>query len=53
MMEDQTPQELAAIKWARENLATDEVEIDAEPKTSESDEGTWVAAWVWVPLDRD
>lgn len=28
---------------------TDDVEIDANPAVSVSDDGTWVAAWVWVP----
>jgi hypothetical protein len=39
------------IKMARErHVATsdNEIEIDADPIVSISDDGAWVAAWVWV-----
>lgn len=38
-----------AIQWARDNLATDDLEIDDhDVKTSQGDDGMWVQAWVWV-----
>jgi hypothetical protein len=39
------------IKMARERhvaVSDNELEIDAEPVVSISDDGAWVAAWVWV-----
>ena len=33
--------------------ATNEIELDDEPVTSEGDNGTWVAAWIWVPAAKD
>jgi hypothetical protein len=30
--------------------ASDDIELDDEAATAEADKGTWVAAWVWVPL---
>lgn len=47
-----TEAELAFIQEARNQYASDEIEIDEEPKTSPSDEGCWVAAWVWVSNDE-
>lgn len=51
-----TPEEQAAIAWARDNRADDDLEIDDEPNISHGagkenggDEGVWVSAWVWVP----
>lgn len=47
-----------AIAAARERYASDELEIDDEPKTSRVERedagtaGTWVAAWVWVEDDE-
>lgn len=40
-----------AIARAREQ-ATDELELDDEPRTSRSEGGTWVQCWLWVP-DED
>jgi hypothetical protein len=40
-----------AITYARNTYAApsdNELEIDDLPHTSTSDEGCWVAAWVWV-----
>lgn len=31
----------------------DDIEIDDNPATSESDHGTWVAAWVHVPNSKE
>jgi hypothetical protein len=36
------------VNVARREYATDDVEIDDNPRISPSDGGTWVAAWVWV-----
>ena len=36
------------IEQARKLYWTDEVEIDDNAKLSKGDDGTWVAAWVWV-----
>jgi hypothetical protein len=39
------------IQYARdcfESPSNDELEIDDEPKLSGTDDGVWVAAWVWV-----
>ncbi|SDA14773.1 hypothetical protein [Sphingomonas sp. NFR15] len=33
---------------AFDRYATDEIEIDDEPATSPANNGTWVAAWVWI-----
>jgi hypothetical protein len=34
-------------------MSSDEdVEIDDEPALSVADDGVWVAAWVWISLDR-
>lgn len=30
-----------------------DIDIDDGAKVSVSDEGVWVAAWVWVPNDED
>jgi hypothetical protein len=38
---------------AFQQYATDEIEIDDEPATSLGEDGTWVAAWVWVPGDDE
>ncbi|MCW1985618.1 UNVERIFIED_ORG: hypothetical protein M2348_001350 [Sphingomonas sp. R1F5B] len=38
---------------AFDQYATDDIEIDDEPATAEGDDGTWVAAWVWVPSEDD
>lgn len=56
--QEPTDREKAYINWARENIATDEIEIDDGPdlkgnypKVSEGPEGAFVAAWVWVSKD--
>lgn len=37
------------VTAARNEYATDDVEIDDDPRISPSDSGgMWVAAWVWV-----
>ncbi|CDO34020.1 hypothetical protein [Novosphingobium sp. KN65.2] len=33
---------------ANAKYGTDDIEIDDEPATSAGDQGTWVAAWVWI-----
>ena len=33
---------------ARDIYATEDVEIDPSPPTSESENGTWVQGWLWV-----
>lgn len=38
-----------AIAAARDEYASDDVEIDDNPSISRADDGTWVSAWVWVP----
>lgn len=36
-----------AIGLAREQT-DDDLEIDDEPELSPSDDGVWVAAWIWI-----
>jgi hypothetical protein len=36
---------------ARERYGSDSVQVDEDADFSESDEGTWVQAWVWVPAE--
>ena len=36
------------IDKAREQYASDDLEIDDDAKVSESSEGAWVQAWVWL-----
>ena len=33
--------------------SSNDIEIDDDPVLSISDEGVWVSAWVWVPLDGE
>lgn len=42
------PEDPVIIQRARELYADDETEIDDDPAVSHADDGTWVAAWVWV-----
>ena len=51
--------ELGFIEYARENLATDDLEIDDGPdckgnypKVSQGADGAFVAAWVWVTNEQ-
>mgnify|MGYP001591454107 CR=1 FL=1 len=30
-------------------LFTDDIELDEEVQITESDDGVWIRAWVWVP----
>jgi len=41
------------IAAARNNYCTEDIEIDDEPMVSIGDEGVWVAAWVWVPIESE
>jgi hypothetical protein len=45
---DPALQEQAMMRYS-----TDDIEIDDEAATSEADNGTWVAAWVWIARDDD
>ena len=36
------------IELARDQYASDDLEIDDDAKVSESSEGVWVQAWVWL-----
>ena len=40
------------IVLAREIWASENLEIDDGALISESDDGVWVAAWVWVPKEE-
>lgn len=40
------------VDRAHDVYGSDDVNVDAEPILSVSDEGVWVSAWVWVP-DED
>jgi hypothetical protein len=31
------------------DMSDGNIDIDASPELSHTDEGAWVAAWVWVP----
>ena len=39
------------IERARDQ-ANDDLEIDDNPEVSAGDDGVWVQAWVWVPIQR-
>lgn len=41
------------IEAARNNYGNDGIEIDDEPLLSIADEGVWVSAWVWVPIEGE
>lgn len=41
------------IEAARNNHCSDDVEIDDVPTLSIGDEGVWVSAWVWVPIETE
>lgn len=47
----------AVIDRARQMYAncghSDDIEIDSNAQVSETDDGTWVQAWVWVPNEED
>jgi hypothetical protein len=43
--------EKARDRYARDS--DDDIEIDDDAKLSETENGTWVQAWVWVPKDAD
>ena len=40
-----------AYQAAVDMYVTDSIEIDEDCHFSESDDGTWVSAWVWVPWE--
>lgn len=50
MLDPTEEQRLAYIKAARDNYENDDcdIEIDDDAKLSSVDNGSWVAAWVWV-----
>ena len=39
------------VEKARELYQSDDIEIDDGAKLSETDDGAWVQAWVWVAYD--
>jgi hypothetical protein len=41
------------LQTARDLYACDDIQIDDGAALSETDSGTWVAAWVWVPKPED
>lgn len=41
-----------AIEAAREQYASEDIEIDPSPAVSVADDGTWIAAWLWVPASK-
>jgi len=43
-----------AARRARELYVknSNDIEVDDRPPVSSADDGTWVAAWVWVPYDE-
>lgn len=43
----------ALISEAQNLFGFDEIEIDDDAGTSESDSGTWVQAWVYVPKPEE
>jgi hypothetical protein len=40
------------ISAARAKYGDDNIEIDDNAEMSEADDGTWVAAWVWIASPR-
>lgn len=51
MTEEET-QRVLAVRRAREQYGTDDVEIDQGAPLSIADNGVWVQAWVWVPNEE-
>lgn len=54
-MTNYSEREKRIIELARQRYAIpshDDLEIDDNPKLSEAEGGTWVAAWVWVDNER-
>lgn len=45
---DDMPSAAAYVAKARKAYASDDVEIDDNPRISTADGGMWVQAWVWV-----
>lgn len=42
------------IDAARNNYCLhDDIQINDDPIISEANEGVWVSAWVWVPIEGD
>lgn len=41
-----------AVSAARNTYTDDDIEIDDNPKTSRTDNGCWVQAWLWVPYPQ-
>ena len=47
---------LAQIAQDKYCLSTNDIEVDDTPELSESEDGTWVQAWVWLnkeEIDED
>lgn len=44
---------LAAAVASARGEANDDLEIDDDPVTSESDVGVWVSAWIYVPNEEE
>jgi hypothetical protein len=42
----------AFIEAARNIYQNDDIEVDDDAKLSETDDGAWVSAWVWVNDDE-
>lgn len=55
-MEDHVHSELvkrARALYGSEDVVIDDGAITDEPaRSNDADEGTWVQAWVWVPVDK-
>ena len=43
----------AAVESAKERYGSEDVEFDSAPAISEGQVGYWVAAWVFVPKEKE
>lgn len=39
------------LQKARHSYLSDDIEIDDDAVLSETDDGVWVQAWVWIPFE--
>jgi hypothetical protein len=46
-----TPEQVQAAIRRYARGSDDNIEVDDDTFTSESDEGTWIEAWVWLPKE--
>lgn len=50
---DNRNEQHAAVKAAREIYEDDDISIDDDPIVAAASCGTWISAWLWVPIDDE